>query len=201
MRPLLPILLTLLLASAGCIGASDDLETADTSRDENGMAAAAVVRAPEEAINASDAAAMREVPMQWGGKLGRSFCAPTGPGSCMGAGFGDDSFHILDEPGVRSLDLVLSWEAETPLTSSLTFSAFVVKPCGDRCYEWVDKPSADAEGASPLALTLAGIDLAADEAVAIAVSTGSECAFVVLVYGCASASEQPFRVDGILRVA
>lgn len=195
MRALASVTLALLLA--GCLGTADaPVETAALAGNAtaSGDTPALASEVGASASPPSDQNATVDVPVDLEGKTGTSFCLPAGPNTCVGPGLslGDPVTHFeLDLPGAPvSGTLVLTWEALTPATRtmSLSFAATTRSDGG-----WSARHLAWAEGASPLELSSDELLLEPGEVLSIEV--GLPCTHVPPLLTCNDV-EQTFTVAG-----
>ncbi len=147
---------------------------------------------------ADDVGRLETVPIDWEGNLGTWACAPMGPNACAGTTLGDqDSWHPVDPEGDgRSLALILTWQALSPLTEELSLTVAPYTSCGDGCYGTA-QPYATVTGASPVDLELDDIGL-----------EGEQLGYVIYVDGplwvhedpvlLGASHHQPFHVEGTL---
>lgn len=154
MRPpafLLCALLTVAAAAAGC----SDGSGRDAPRD--------VAAGPSTgSLNLTvDEPSIEVLPVAWEGNLGTWGGACTDGAGCVFQQVeGDTTDLVLERPGTNltGANLTLTWTAASPATEELGFAIMVMATC-DGCEspmeEWV-------EGASPLTLALADLDLALD---------------------------------------
>jgi hypothetical protein len=187
-RAVLPVLALLALLLAGCAspepppaspgGPSDGGANQGTGNDGaaglggNASAPSGNGTGPGGAGNASaPAGSPRSEPFEWTGTLPLDFCAPSGPDQCSGQSLqeGETSFTFGRAPLGAVLDL--TWTAGSPLTQELGFFVMLTTSCGDGCTQ--SHSIAEAQGASPLHIEVAGIQVAEGESVAVGVGTGS----------------------------
>lgn len=201
-RHLAALLLAFALAPfAGCLDGADASEGASTAPapEAEGDAPATTRQAntaatPARAAPGAPTVVMFETDGQTG--LVAYVCAYTPvAGQCLG---GSSPVHdheaIFPAPRVdgtlEAVDLVLTWDARTPLGESLTLGLAVAL---DGETEWIV-----AAGASPLRLdeTLLGIPPEAE----VSVYVWTECDGALAVFVCAT-DPQPFRIEGTFTYA
>lgn len=192
------LLCLILLPMAGCVGT--DPETSAAHQAPTRAASPSSEPSPSPAGAAPDALANASrpttTPLAWDGRLSATACVPQELHVCgrpSAPGLEDDNLLELSFPGVpRSLSATLSWTAASPLTEKLGANVFIVKSCGDGCWEGT-AISDPVQGPSPLSLAMDLPTPGEDEMLAIYVFQPG--LFPDPLYGYAR-TEQAFRLDG-----
>lgn len=146
---------------------------------------------------------VRAIPIAWDGTVPTQYCAPAGPGMCMGltslpALDGGDSMQDTGASGTVGASLTLSWEPAGPMTERLLLEAWSATSCGDRCWQGTGTVSLRVSGGSPLTLDLPATALAPDETLVLSVGP-DRLPTPDPIYGYV-ATDQPFHLEGVLAV-
>lgn len=113
-------------------------------------------------------------------------------GDCVGLQPGSEDFHELDVPGTpQRLTAVVSWEAATPLTGTL--SAYLMHQEGDAWY-W-NEGDLTASGPSPLPVDW---DLTPYEGMGLAFVVNSFQGTSAMVVFVGGEMDQSFAVEGVV---
>lgn len=157
---------------------------------------ARVATSPASA-SASAASANQSLAIDWDGDLATFVCAPTGTGSCSGAGLppmhGGSDWTQEAAPAAWTGTLTLTWTPATPATQQLRLSLQSYDSCGAHCTQSVGKGISVA-GPSPLTLEVSGLE---GRGAGLWASVGAtNLAPAPLV--ATAAADQPFHLSGTL---
>lgn len=167
----LPALLLAVSALAGCIQEDAPLDAASTDAAAPAADAAPAPEAGGSAAAPDAPAAPASLALAYEGRTGRWVCAPSGVNSCTGlpgGQGGENSFYEVALPQPSRVEGTLTWTAASPLTQSLSLALLAMTSCGDDCFE--GDVLVRIEGASPLTIEAADLDLPTEAALHISVS-------------------------------